>query len=441
VASHAAGDDPSRGLLSARNNPDRVFRGRYDGAGMRAEFSRRLRVRVFQKIATLAATAGLLAGCTGVPSFGPNPLRKEGPPLEDVVKHITCTIGKIDIEKLKNYNFVASINMTMKVSNAEGANATLNFIEPWRNSTNFTAILGGNYTATQTRQVNLQYITDLTRLSKGDACKGVGEGDEIRGDLGLHDTVLESLKALNAGAQFNVYGPKGHPDPNDVRKLSEARSAITVATPNLVAKNKTAASAEASKKVDDALANGAKALVGIGNQDDNTFEQSDTDALKQYRTALESLRDKLLPDQTGMLGKVMDAIDKVNEAISKDTSGKAPEQTSVGTFSATIEFQVQEGGGVGPSWTLSTFKGPSGGSTQPLNFSRNTDDTLVITFAPTCYIGPDRTAQALDYWKTIPECPRGTAAIAKIQNNAISQAKGAEGTVILQQVIPGLVGR
>ena len=57
------------------------------------------------------------------------------------------------------------------------------------------------------------------------------------------------------------------------------------------------------------------------------------------------------------------------------------------SFTTQVDFQVVWSGGLGPNWTLTTFKGPTGGngggvSSQLFNTSNTGKDTVIIAFAP-----------------------------------------------------------
>lgn len=55
------------------------------------------------------------------------------------------------------------------------------------------------------------------------------------------------------------------------------------------------------------------------------------------------------------------------------------------TFTAKIDFVITEGANGGANWSLLEFKGPNANGTL-LNLSRQTTDSLTVTFTPTCHL-------------------------------------------------------
>ena len=62
--------------------------------------------------------------------------------------------------------------------------------------------------------------------------------------------------------------------------------------------------------------------------------------------------------------------------------------TAAPVFGSTVDFTIVYGiNNVGPTWTITHFKGPGGGSQGLLTLTRTEKDTLVISFAPACPAG------------------------------------------------------
>jgi hypothetical protein len=59
-------------------------------------------------------------------------------------------------------------------------------------------------------------------------------------------------------------------------------------------------------------------------------------------------------------------------------------QYTFGMFTTQIDFTVTENINGGPTWVLSYFKGPGGGTNGLVNAGRVVKDTLLITFVPVC---------------------------------------------------------
>jgi hypothetical protein len=83
-------------------------------------------------------------------------------------------------------------------------------------------------------------------------------------------------------------------------------------------------------------------------------------------------------------------------------------------FGSTVDFTIVYGiSNVGPSWTLTHFKGPGSGTSGLLTLTRTEKDTLVISFAPACPDGP-------------PNCPPPASATVASLTSAIPQTDETE---------------
>jgi len=102
-------------------------------------------------------------------------------------------------------------------------------------------------------------------------------------------------------------------------------------------------------------------------------------------------------------------------------SGATPSASASGTgtsFGSTVDFTVVYGLNGGPTWTLTHFKGPQGGSGSLVNLSRQVVDTLTVTFVPACQDAADVQPVVSSYWDTLPPCNASSFA------NAAATAQG-----------------
>jgi hypothetical protein len=182
------------------------------------------------------------------PQSNVNPKPDTTPKVTDVVGHIQCDLARIlntkrgdppgdtnsveflrrlannpDIKdnlvsKLVAFNFVATIQLSLEVTDAEGLNPSLTFQNALMGL--HTGTLAGQWNGTQDRNITLNYSVDLARLSpyKADFCAKISteSGDSgIQGDLGLADIVADGLLSLDRSAPTNVYANAG-PSPAPV---------------------------------------------------------------------------------------------------------------------------------------------------------------------------------------------------------------------------------
>jgi hypothetical protein len=180
------------------------------------------------------------------PKTDPVPKPYDVPKVTDVVAHIQCELAKIantksgDIpgdgksteflrriknnpdlsddltNKLTEFNFVATVQLSLEVTDMEGLSPSLTF----QNATMglHTGTLGGQWNGTQDRTITLNYAVDFSRFKTWDAtlCQGMSsEGGQsgIQGDLGLADIVADGLLSLNKSAGANVYSSTGPTPP------------------------------------------------------------------------------------------------------------------------------------------------------------------------------------------------------------------------------------
>jgi hypothetical protein len=182
------------------------------------------------------------------PQSSVNPKPDTTPKVTDVVGHIQCELARIlntkrgdapgdtnsveflrrlannpDIQddlvsKLVAFNFVATIQLSLEVTDVEGLNPSLTFQNALMGL--HTGTLAGQWNGTQDRNITLNYSVDLARLSpyKADFCAKIStESGEagIQGDLGIADIVVDGLLSLDRSAPTNVYANAG-PSPAPV---------------------------------------------------------------------------------------------------------------------------------------------------------------------------------------------------------------------------------
>jgi hypothetical protein len=116
-------------------------------------------------------------------------------------------------------HFVATVQLSLEVTDNEGLNGSLSYIRPWAGMTNFTGTLGGQLTGTQDRSVTIAYSVDLANL-RGEYTardcldrdwfwKDVGFTGGLDRDLGLADIIADGLMALDTSAKDNIYSSAG----------------------------------------------------------------------------------------------------------------------------------------------------------------------------------------------------------------------------------------
>jgi hypothetical protein len=205
----------------------------------RGHIARVLRSAMFRHFmsAVIALLLVLLSGCSNVPHLATTPA--EGPTIHTVVNHINCELAFIvnaspdgpiypetrrifeyaersndpniwrHLRLLKHYHFVASVLLTLDVSNNEAVSPSLTFIQPLTGTFNRTLSVGGSVTATQERNKSFSYSVDMANVEKGCDLRQPAPTIGITGDFGLADIVIEGLNGLFASESVNVYGSGG----------------------------------------------------------------------------------------------------------------------------------------------------------------------------------------------------------------------------------------
>ena len=200
-------------------------------------------------VAMLAVST--LAGC----QFHLPPLETSpdypGPNITDAIGHVQCELAQIVnttpdgnsddprlmgrmhadhrliglLRHLTEDHFVATAQITLEVTDAEGLSPSLSFINV---SGTLAGALGGQLTGSQDRSLTINYAIDLETLKTDNYrniyCKplvpsilnvdqAIGLSGGIAGDLGLADIIADGLLALSASADNNWYGPTGPTPP------------------------------------------------------------------------------------------------------------------------------------------------------------------------------------------------------------------------------------
>jgi hypothetical protein len=353
-------------------------------------------------------TACCVSACTSVPGFNLLPTKDDGPPATMVVDHIRCTLAAIKDQKLTTYTFVASVDLTLKVSENAAFGPSLNFITPYTAAqTNFTAAVGGELNGTRDRDMEFSFALDFAKLDEK-GCPSAGDalqGDALQGDLGLGDIVKAGLASINTTQTYNIYGSSG-PSPAvqaAIVKLSTARTDLT-----------------ADKRAHELLSpltENKRALQDLSSSTGDTLSPEAEKALQDDKATVQSLLRALPPTAAPAQELAQSNLDVIDEALSTKTPAKKGASSSSGTtFGSTIDFILIEGLNGGLTWTLKYFKG-FGGGTPPLSISRTTTDSLQITFTPTCNstISENYTSPST-FWDAIPSCKKIN--VGEAQQNA-----------------------
>jgi hypothetical protein len=179
----------------------------------------------------------LFSGCSNVPDLATTPA--EGPTIYTIVNHINCELAFVvnaspygpvnpanrrvfeyaeksgdpniwkKLQLLKHYHFVASVLLTLDVSNNAGVAPSLTFIDPLTAAFSRTFSVGGSVTGTQERNKSFSYSVDLANVERGCDLRKPPPTIGIAGELGLADIVIEGLNGLGASQNVNLYGSGG----------------------------------------------------------------------------------------------------------------------------------------------------------------------------------------------------------------------------------------
>jgi len=339
----------------------------------------------------------------------------KGPAIQSLINHITCRLVNDYIareerwKRLKDYQFVAAIDLQVMVTQNEGLNPSVSSVKPlaWDGKTlypystssgsvsstyNRTLTVSGQLTGAQTNTVTLDYVIDLARLfdevdkyydqkrgqwneklkaaANSDGLANILErcdqethdfnplrlisADIMFGDLGLAEDIDDGLGTIDSVAPLDIFGSSGPTNPADISPSP--------------------------------LPSGPAQAY---NQKNSSTKQNFLDLLLGGAKPTEVL---------GVVGGAKQA-----PKVTSMSSTSAGSQAAPTSFAAASSFQIVAGAGVNPVWTLLLSKGPGssgggggggggassggaggGGGGQFLSYSHNAQDTLTITFQAVC---------------------------------------------------------
>jgi len=165
----------------------------------------------------------LLTCCSEIPTLITEP--GMGPPVRLVVNHLNCELASIIaskdpvilereaadarlrklLPKLQYYHFVASALLTIDTADAEGIFPSAAYLLPTS-----TINVGGQWSGTQERNVQVAYSIDLAQIGKGCNRQAlIGPDSYLNGSLRLGDIVADGLIALDATKDVNAYSSGG----------------------------------------------------------------------------------------------------------------------------------------------------------------------------------------------------------------------------------------
>jgi hypothetical protein len=368
-------------------------------------------------------------GCVhtfGTPSLkhGVAPFRT-GPNVAALVTHLNCEIAMAIYEstpragvtltptqstrhelwqRLRDQNFVATVDFTLTATNSEGFNPSVSWITPLTSAGklisaipstpenggqttgttlatyNRTLAVGIQANGTQDRNFDLTYLIDLHRLYEAvqqevqdrqaaasthksypdallsEICTDPGTGSEtsLDGNLALAETIDFGLEGLDKGKNFE-YGAEG-PVPRPAAIAEKDEKEVTEPQKPSEPSN------EASTKEFN-LAPTAAAVGGAGGAKTSMGPQS-------TNTTFSSKMDFTIIQ--GASGGPSWQLLKWNIGAGASGGGAGASGGGAG------------GSGAGSSAGSGSGAGAGGGGSQFLNWSRTVMDTLTITFAPTC---------------------------------------------------------
>jgi hypothetical protein len=156
------------------------------------------------------ALIGALCGCQSLPHFEdtavPEPM---GPKVSDMVDEVQCEVitalasGRTDpqgaLGGLQNGQYVASVNLTLDVTDNEGINPSLSYIDPLHTmGTNFTALFTPQASEQQHRNFTVSFtlLFDKSTATEPNVkkCATVRTGSGLKGNLGIDEIFATGLK-------------------------------------------------------------------------------------------------------------------------------------------------------------------------------------------------------------------------------------------------------
>jgi hypothetical protein len=413
----------------------------------------------------LSATA--LGGCAtpAIPALAPAPGTADttpvtlhpSPTVAQLVDHIRCALrGAIhdglndpttrdSFYRLIKYNFVATPDLTVKVTNTEGLSPSLAFIDP---TTSLTLSASGQVNGTQDRNFDFTYAIDLAKVvssddmtslaaehpelrikevsgvpSRDNACEssqgttnvhGKTYSDGLAGDLALGQTLRNGLSVMETTAAFNIYGAGGPNSGEEIAEVQKKAAEVQVKIATATGPDKGVQATRALKNALTSYSEAVKNAVTVAPSLSQSGKDDLSAQLSANASALSLPQDvKAAPTVTKALASARAqteaaaaSVQSANgpASIGAEPPGHAKQSgasQATTKFGSTIEFTVVMSGGGGLNWALKDFKGPSG-SGNLLNASRTYFDTLAIAFVATCQNGKPGPVES--YWDTVPDC-------------------------------------
>lgn len=155
----------------------------------------------------------VLTGCQSLPRFqGPGASDPIGPRVSDMIDEVQCEILRaLDksekageeqgaLQGLLNGQYVASVNLTLDVTNNESINPSLSYIWPHHTAgTNFMMSIGGQISAQQHRNINVTFTLLFDENTPHDGkvlttCTSSKNRSGLKGDLGIEEILASGLK-------------------------------------------------------------------------------------------------------------------------------------------------------------------------------------------------------------------------------------------------------
>ena len=304
-----------------------------------------------------------LAGCstiTATPDVYPSDA-KDAPTVTSLLDHVACELAvamekhadkdstKPNADNLWNHlagdNFVATVNLTLTVTDSEGFNPAFGVSQPLAffggsqlpyvsgvsNNYHRSASLGFQYTRLQDKNFIANYFIDMARLTdydKDNHCLAAVEQAKkevgyLSGTLKLEDTVANGLTSIDRTSQYSIFNAAGPKSDSDTKSDDTSKPATTTPPP------------------------------------------SDTE--KRHPNFLSS--DTQPPTAT----------------FTQSPAAVATGGGAVASFTSKIDFSVVKTVNGGVEWTLLRETGPAAGSNPLLSYSTTALDSMTITMAPSCH--------------------------------------------------------
>lgn len=293
----------------------------------------------------------IISGCA-TPSLNVAPSMPPAPTVMQLQDHVTCLI--VDAikdnlgpeakalaqnnrqkmlrynlwHKIVEYNVLDNVNLTITVSQAQSLNPSLSFMTP------LTAL--GHPIERIIDSSN--GITTPTNVTSGSYNRSLSVGFQLSGAQ-IHNVLVTYTIDMH-----KIYDAMYAVD-NDGSPIPRAKGAIQWC--------------------------GDARAAGYGLS-------SDLPLAETLETGLQALDRAVYSPMTA--GSASSA-----KAAQSASSASVSQSAGATGFSSKIDFTLGWGLNGGPSWTLLKIKGPTGGNTQLVNYSRSKDDTLISTFSATCH--------------------------------------------------------